>query len=59
MLADHLSLSPAELRDMVTSKGGTTEAALTVMRENKFPEIFADAIEAAVKRGEELGKAVA
>ena len=48
--------SPGELREQVTSKGGTTEAALRVLNEKRFPEIFSEAIQAAVHRGEELGK---
>lgn len=48
--------SAATLRTMVTSKGGTTEAALTTLEKNGFPQIFALAIENAVKRAKELGK---
>lgn len=48
--------SPAELRTQVTSKGGTTEAALKVFDEEKLAERFARAIAAASRRGEELGK---
>jgi pyrroline-5-carboxylate reductase len=48
--------SPAELRKQVTSKGGTTEAALKVFDEEKLAERFARAIAAASRRGEELGK---
>jgi pyrroline-5-carboxylate reductase len=49
------SSEPAEvLRRKVTSPGGTTEAALKVMFERKLAGIFADAIQAAVKRGREL-----
>ncbi len=47
---------PAELRKQVTSKGGTTEAALKVFDEEKLAERFARAIAAASRRGEELGK---
>jgi pyrroline-5-carboxylate reductase len=46
----------AELRKQVTSKGGTTEAALKVFDEEKLAERFARAIAAASRRGEELGK---
>lgn len=48
--------SPSALRQMVTSKGGTTEAALATLEEKGFPGIFASAIENAVRRAEELGK---
>jgi pyrroline-5-carboxylate reductase len=51
---------PATLRKNVTSKGGTTEAALKVFDEEKLAERFRRAIEAASRRatelGEELGK---
>lgn len=46
--------SAAELRRKVTSPGGTTQAALTVMEERNLKTIFADAINAATKRGQEL-----
>jgi pyrroline-5-carboxylate reductase len=46
---------PAELRNNVTSKGGTTEAALKVFDEEKLAERFARALEAASRRGAELG----
>jgi pyrroline-5-carboxylate reductase len=48
--------SPETLRKQVTSKGGTTEAALKVFDEEKLAERFARAIAAASRRGEELGK---
>jgi pyrroline-5-carboxylate reductase len=48
--------SPATLRKNVTSKGGTTEAALKVFDEEKLAERFRRALEAASKRGAELGK---
>jgi len=51
---------PAALRKNVTSKGGTTEAALKVFEEERLAERFHRAIEAASARGaalgEELGK---
>jgi pyrroline-5-carboxylate reductase len=59
-LAAASSESPRELREKVTSKGGTTEAALRVFDEEKLAERFARALEAASRRsaelGEELGK---
>jgi len=47
--------SPSELRKQVTSKGGTTEAALKVFDEEKLAERFARAVAAASRRAEELG----
>lgn len=44
------------LRKKVTSKGGTTQAALTIFEQNKFPEIFAQALAAARDRAKELAK---
>jgi pyrroline-5-carboxylate reductase len=51
--------SPAELRKNVTSKGGTTEAALKVFEEEKMAERFAKALAAATRRGGELGDELA
>ena len=47
---------PGELRRGVTSKGGTTEAALNVFAEEKLAERFARALDAATRRGAELGE---
>ena len=46
---------PATLRKNVTSPGGTTEAALRVFDEEKLAERFRRALEAASRRGAELG----
>ncbi len=46
---------PEALRKNVTSKGGTTEAALRVFDEEALAERFARALEAARRRGAELG----
>jgi pyrroline-5-carboxylate reductase len=47
---------PATLRENVTSPGGTTFAALQVlMAKNGLPDLMADAVAAAAKRGRELG----
>ena len=54
-LAAASSESPRELREKVTSKGGTTEAALKVFDEERLAERFARALEAASRRGAELG----
>ena len=56
MLASQSQDSPETLRKNVTSKGGTTEAALKVFDEAKLAEHFARAIAAASKRGEEMGR---
>jgi len=47
--------SPETLRKNVTSKGGTTEAALNVFDEEKLAERFMRAVQAASRRGAELG----
>jgi len=46
---------PAQLRQDVTSKGGTTEAALKVFDEEKLAERFTRAVRAASARGAEMG----
>jgi pyrroline-5-carboxylate reductase len=47
---------PDALRERVTSKGGTTEAALRVFAEERLAERLMRALEAASRRGEELGE---
>jgi len=54
-LAASSSEAPASLRKNVTSKGGTTEAALKVFDEEKLAERFARAVAAASRRATELG----
>ncbi|MCS7049839.1 MAG: pyrroline-5-carboxylate reductase, partial [Verrucomicrobiae bacterium] len=44
----------AELREQVTSPGGTTAAALAVFRERGLMEIYREAVAAATRRGREL-----
>lgn len=46
--------SASELKQMVSSKGGTTEAALKQLKSKKFDKIFLEGIEAARKKAEEL-----
>ena len=46
---------PATLREMVTSKGGTTEAALAVLEARGFGALMDDAVQAAYRRALELG----
>lgn len=48
--------SVAELRQRVTSPGGTTESALQVLVEGETSSLFANAVNAAVKRAQVLGK---
>jgi pyrroline-5-carboxylate reductase len=47
--------SPAVLRSRVTSKGGTTAAALQVFHDKAFPEMVEAAMQAAHDRSKELG----
>ncbi len=47
---------PDKLREMVTSPGGTTAAGLQVFKEKNFTGIVKEAMEAASKRAEELGR---
>lgn len=46
--------APSELREQVTSKGGTTEAALRVLDARDLAGAFNDAVAAAVRRAREL-----
>jgi len=47
--------SPTTLREKVTSKGGTTYAALEVLREKEWAKTLGLAVDAASKRGAEMG----
>ncbi|MCX7698604.1 MAG: pyrroline-5-carboxylate reductase [Candidatus Goldbacteria bacterium] len=47
---------PSILRQRVTSKGGTTEAALEIFEKNRLKEIIKKGISAAYKRAKELGR---
>lgn len=49
-------LDVAELRHRVTSKGGTTQAALDILREGDFEGLVDSAIAAATRRGQELAR---
>jgi pyrroline-5-carboxylate reductase len=57
LLAKASDESPATLRERVTSKGGTTAAALAVINERHVQQALIDAVQAARDRGRELGKA--
>lgn len=48
--------TPTELRKMVTSPGGTTEAALRQLEAGGFAELVRQAVTAAYHRAKELGK---
>ena len=52
----HDERSAKELRESVTSKGGTTDAAIKVMNEHRVSEAVQEAVVAARDRGKELGK---
>ncbi|HUQ76856.1 MAG TPA: pyrroline-5-carboxylate reductase [Burkholderiales bacterium] len=58
-LALNASETPEQLRKNVTSKGGTTEAALRVFENEQLAERFAKALAAATRRGAELGDELA
>lgn len=48
--------TPQELIDMVTSPGGTTLEGLAVLKEKKVRDIFFQAVRAAAKKSEDLGR---
>ena len=50
------NLEAADLRAKITSKGGTTKAAIEFLEKKKFEEIMIDAVESARKRAEELNQ---
>ena len=54
-LARASSESPAVLRERVTSKGGTTYAALSVMQQAQLGPLLEQAMEAARQRAQTLG----
>lgn len=55
-LAQASNMHPAELKDMVSSPGGTSITALHVLQKNAFAAHLMDAIEAATHRSKELGE---
>lgn len=55
-LASESSETPATLRERVTSKGGTTAAALAIFDQSQFVEIVCQAMNAADHRAAELSK---
>jgi pyrroline-5-carboxylate reductase len=54
-LAAQSQESPQTLRANVTSKGGTTHAAITAMEELGVMDAFVQALHAAARRAKELG----
>ena len=55
-MAKEAGPSPAELRQQVTSKGGTTHAAITTFDQHEQPATVKAAMQAAYDRAVELGK---
>jgi pyrroline-5-carboxylate reductase len=55
-LAKSSSEAPQVLRERVTSKGGTTYAAISAMQQDKVAEAFMHAMQAARARAAELGR---
>jgi len=53
-LLSETGMPPAELRQRVTSRGGTTEAAVKIMEKGKTRQIIIAAVKAAHKRAREL-----
>lgn len=53
-LLEALKEDPGHLRQRVTSKGGTTEAAMKVFNKRKLKEAMQEAVAAACKRSKEL-----
>lgn len=59
LLARSADAGPGTLREQVTSPGGTTEAALKVLREHDITAVFRDALQAAHARSIELARSSA
>lgn len=51
-----VKLSARELRERVTSKGGTTEAALNVFKHDRFNQIIKEAVLKAAQRAKQLSR---
>ena len=56
MLAMESDLDPTSLREAVTSRGGTTDAAISHLEEHGYTRLVVEAILAAMGRSEELGR---
>jgi pyrroline-5-carboxylate reductase len=55
-MASNSEKTPLELREAVTSKGGTTAAAINVFNENGLEKLVSDAMLACSERSQELAK---
>lgn len=55
-LAKKGNCTPAQLRAMVTSRGGTTEAALKILKRYKIKDAIIKALASARRRAAEIGK---
>ncbi len=55
-LLENQKIPPQELRQKVTSPGGTTEAAIRVLESRSVKQAFSDAISAAARRSKELSE---
>ena len=55
-LIDNLKLNPEVLRERITSKKGTTEAALRILKSKKFKNLVVEAVKAAARRSKRLSK---
>ena len=58
-MAEVLKTHPAILKDLVTSPGGTSIAALHSLERNRLRAILMDAVEVATARSKELGQSAA
>ncbi|HEY8168373.1 MAG TPA: pyrroline-5-carboxylate reductase [Candidatus Limnocylindrales bacterium] len=56
LFAKSSGMHPAELRNMVTSPGGTSAAALHELESGRLRTVLSDAVWAAYRRTEELGR---
>ena len=56
VLLEHQSVEAGDLRAKVTSKGGTTQAAMDVFQKHQLEKVFKSALDAAKKRAKELSK---
>ncbi len=54
-LVSHSGESPAQLRKKVTSKGGTTHAAISMLENHDFKDVLIQAVRAAQARAQEMG----
>jgi pyrroline-5-carboxylate reductase len=58
MMLDATGKHPAELKDMITSPGGTTVHGLQVLESCGVRGAFMECVQAATERSSELGKTV-